>query len=133
MQPAGLVGGFVKAAGLNAFPLGYCGPNRYKGFPGTTSGLILVIYPAPNLKKILSVMSTGVAEWAWMTFWSDQPRRIAFVKAFIFGAGTSYVTPAENAFRMSKLEGPRFASGLTAGAAVLEPFPKEPAEASSIE
>ena len=68
-----------------------------------------------------------------MKFSVDHPRSSVFVKALIFGAGTSYVRPAEKEFRVSKLEGPRLGLELLPIPA-LETLPKyEPAEAVSIE
>jgi len=61
-----------------------------------------------------------------MTFWSDQPRRTAFVKALAFGAGILHVTAAENALRISKSEGPRLAFGFSAGTNRFAALPKDP-------
>ncbi len=59
---------------------------------------------------------------------------MALVRELILGAGSSYVMPAENVFRISKSEGPRFALGLADGTREFASFPnRDPAEAVSIE
>src|SRR5260370_221450 len=99
----GSVGGSVNAAGLKAFPPGYCDPNRYNGRAGTTSGRTFPKVKSENRsKKFPSVRSTGGAERARKRFSTDHPRTIAPANRFTLGVGMSYVTAAEKAWRMSR-------------------------------
>src|SRR5260370_40231619 len=84
--------------------------------------------PLLSCAKFASETSTGGAERAVMEFSIDHPCRSALVNALILGFGTSYVTPAENAFRMSKSESPRFAFGFPMSAfdPVLNADPADP-------
>src|SRR6266566_3835090 len=76
---------------------------------------------------------TGSDDRAWKTFSSDHPRRIASEKAFLLGAGISYVTAMEPAFRMSKSDGPRFCL-MAVGKRTFPKFPNnDPADAVSME
>ena len=67
-----------------------------------------------------------------MTLCSDHPPRMRLVRACPFGSGMLYVSPVENAWRMSKSDGPRFALELVPIPALDESC-AEPAEPVSSE
>ncbi len=119
---------------LIAFPPGNWDPNKKSGMPDpdTTSGRTTVLlFRSVEAPKPIETF-TGGADRASTMLCIDQPRKMAFVKAFILGAGMSYVTAAETEFRISKSEEPRFALAPNAGTSEL-PAKMEPVDASSRE
>src|SRR5262249_46098226 len=104
----------VNAARLKILPPGYCGPSSSSGTPALTFGRDASAVPPAN--EIAPRMSTGGADLANTNASSDQSLSSARVTLFDPAEGTRYVTPAVNAWRMSKSESARAASAPAAPA-----------------